>query len=408
MNEHVSSEELYPPTPSFVVDVPVLETLVDGFQSALDQHWPGSILSYSFKTNALPWLVNFMRERGAWAEVVSDTEYELALALGYAPDKIVYNGLIKSRDRLRSALLEGSIVNLDANRDIRWASELAQERPDLEIKVGLRINWDLEAYCPGQSNAGEDGSRFGFNEQSGELDRALDELAKGGVKVAGLHMHRNSRTQSVDVYRAAASLAADLIRRHDLDLDWVDIGGGFFGGINVTPTYADYVSAIREALDPVIDVNQTRLIVEPGGALVAVPFEFHASVTDVKNNDVATFVVTDASRTNIDPLFKRTKPFQIELKSDSTTTVPRQIISGFTYMESDRLMELTDDVELKEGDRIIFKKVGAYTLSHQPMFIEYLPAVYIRNAEGLTLVREKWNVNQFLQNNRWELAEAEV
>lgn len=392
-----------PPTPAFVIDVEVLDTLVHNFQSALDEYWPGSILSYSFKTNALPWLVNFMREKGAWAEVVSDTEYELALALGFAPDKVVYNGLIKSRDRLRSAMLEGSIVNLDSNRDIRFVSELAREFPDREFKVGLRVNWDLEKYAPGQSNAGEDGSRFGFNEETGELDQAFDALAAANVKVAGLHMHRNSMTQSVQVYRASAGLAAKLISERNLDLDWIDIGGGFFGGINVTPTYADYVSAIREELDPVIDVNQTRLIVEPGGALVAVPFEFHAEVTDVKHTEAATFVVTNASRTNIDPLFKRTKPFQVEIEMQSTNVVPRQIISGFTYMESDRLMELIDHPELQEGDRIVFKKVGAYTLSHQPMFIEYLPAVYIREGEELTRVREKWNVNQFLQNNTWKL-----
>ena len=61
----------------------------------------------SFKTNALPWLLSYMRERGVWAEVVSDTEYELALAMGYEPDRIVYNGPIKSRDRLWAALVQG-------------------------------------------------------------------------------------------------------------------------------------------------------------------------------------------------------------------------------------------------------------------------------------------------------------
>lgn len=71
-------------------------------------------------------MVAFMRDRGAWAEAVSDAEYELALALGYMPQRVVLNGPYKSRDRLRSALLGGSIINLAAKRDIEWTIELAR------------------------------------------------------------------------------------------------------------------------------------------------------------------------------------------------------------------------------------------------------------------------------------------
>ena len=49
-----------PPTPSYVLDLPVLEEQVAGFRRALDRHWPNAILSYSFKTNSLPWLLSFM------------------------------------------------------------------------------------------------------------------------------------------------------------------------------------------------------------------------------------------------------------------------------------------------------------------------------------------------------------
>ena len=80
------------PTPAFVVDEPLLALFAGRFEAALERHWPNSILSYSFKTNALPWLISHLRNRGVWAEVVSDHEYELALALGYPPERIVYNG----------------------------------------------------------------------------------------------------------------------------------------------------------------------------------------------------------------------------------------------------------------------------------------------------------------------------
>ncbi|RJN31602.1 hypothetical protein [Nesterenkonia natronophila] len=390
-----------PPTPAFVIDVPILDDFVSRFQQALDKHWPNSILSYSFKTNSLPWLVSFMRDRGVWAEVVSDTEYELALALGYAPDRIVYNGPVKSRALLRYALQGDSIVNLDAKREVTWTAEFAREHPEKELAVGLRVNWDLESLCPGESTTGDEASRFGFNADNGELDQVISELTSAGVRVAGLHMHRNSRSQSLGVYRAAASVAADLTISRELDLEWIDIGGGFFGSKEASPTFDDYVAVVRETLGHAVDPQRTRLIVEPGGSLIAVPVEFHASVVDVKDVGPHTFVVTDASRTNIDPLFRRQRRFETRLETKATESRPKQIISGFTCMEDDRLTRLTDAPALEPGDRIVFYKVGGYTMCYQSQFIEYLPAVYVRQGETLTQVRHKWGVNEYLQGSRW-------
>lgn len=394
--------ELNPPTPAWVIDVPVLETLLTRFQDALNAHWPFSVLGYSFKTNSLPWLISFMRDRGAWAEVVSDTEYQLALRLGYAPDRIIYNGPVKSRVLLRSALRNGSVINLDAKREVTWTAELARELPDKEFAVGLRVNWDMESRCPGESVTGNDeDGRFGFNAENGEFDRAVAELTEAGVRVAGLHMHRNSLTQSLGVYRAAASVAAEMITFRKLDLDWIDIGGGFFGSMDGTPTFEEYVSVVRETLEPVVDIEKTCLIVEPGGSLVAVPVEFHSTVLDVKEAGSSTFVVTDASRTDIDPLFRRRRGFETRIEATQTGTHPEQIIGGFTCMEDDRLLKLKDGPILQNGDRIVFHKVGAYTMSYQSMFIEYLPAVYVRTEEELIKVREQWGVSEFLQGNRW-------
>ncbi|MCT1908745.1 hypothetical protein [Brachybacterium paraconglomeratum] len=396
-----------PSTPAFVIDRRLLDVLVSRFRAALDEHWPGAILSYSFKTNSLPWLIADMRRRGVWAEVVSDAEYDLALALGYGPERIVFNGPIKSRERLRSALREGSLINLDSLREVTWTAELAREEPHLPLAVGLRVNWDLESHCPGESTTGDEGSRFGFNVDNGALDRAMEELAEAGVRIAGIHMHRNSLTQSLGVYRAAATVAADLITSRELDLDWVDIGGGFFGSLEGSPTFHDYVRVIREVLEPVVDVDRTRLVVEPGGSVIAVPVEFHASVLDVKDIGDRRHVVTDASRTDIDPLFRRRRPFDVTTDSTSERLLPEQIISGFTCMEDDRLTRIHDAPELAVGDRLVFARVGAYTMSYQSSFIEFLPAAYVREREGYTMVRRAWGVEDYLQGNRWEVEDGE-
>ncbi|MGO2863560.1 MAG: hypothetical protein ACTIC1_20545 [Brevibacterium sp.] len=325
----------------------------------------------------------------------------MALAVGFSPDRIVFNGPVKGRDRLRQALLYGAVINLDSKREVRWAAELAAEEPDRVLRAGLRVNWDLDARCPGENTLAGASSRFGFNAESGELSQAITTLESAGVQVTGLHMHRNSCTQSLEVFRAAAAVAAEVITSHQLRLDWIDIGGGFFNSPGGSPTFGQYVSAIREELDGTIDVEQTRLIVEPGGSLIAVAVEFHAQVIDVKKIGGQRFVITDASRTDIDPQFRREKDFGLRLETASTESVPEQVICGFTCMENDRLTVLKDAPLLCEGDRIIFERVGAYTMSYQSSFIEFPPAVFVRQGESLEQVRRKGTAEDCLRGNIW-------
>lgn len=390
-----------PPTPSYVIDVPILENLVDSFRHALDVHWPNAILSYSFKTNSLPWLLSFMQRRGLWAEVVSDSEYELALAVGYSADRIVFNGPVKSRERLRQALLNGSVINLDSKREVRWTAELAAELPDLTLRAGLQVNWDLEARCIDESTLDGTSSRFGFSAGNGELTQAITALESAGVRVAGLHMHRTSRTQSLDVFRAAAAMAAEVITSHRLRLDWIDIGGGFFISPDDSLSFSQYVSAIREELEGTIDIEQTRLIVEPGGSLIAVPIEFHSQVIDIKLVGDQRFVITDSSRTDIDPQFRNEKSFALHLETASTESLPEQVICGFTCMENDRLTVLNDAPLLSEGDRIVFERVGAYTMSYRSSFIEFPPAVFVLRGDSLEQVRRKGTAEDYMRGNVW-------
>ena len=49
------------PTPYFLLDEPVLQRYFDMLTKALKENWPNYQIGYSFKTNSLPWLVNFYK-----------------------------------------------------------------------------------------------------------------------------------------------------------------------------------------------------------------------------------------------------------------------------------------------------------------------------------------------------------
>ena len=57
-------------TPYYLLDEDKLLSNFESMKRAFEKLWPNFKIAYSYKTNNLPWLVNWMKEHGALAEVV--------------------------------------------------------------------------------------------------------------------------------------------------------------------------------------------------------------------------------------------------------------------------------------------------------------------------------------------------
>lgn len=380
-------------TPYYLLHKELLDEGIEKLNQARKQYWPNSIVGYSFKTNSLPWVVSYMKKQGYYAEVVSEDEYHLAEYLGY--DQIIYNGPVKGQESFLRACRAGQIVNLDAEREIRWLEEAAVDGKT--INVGVRVNFDLESMCPGEASGGEEGGRFGFSYETGAFAEVLERLGKiQVVKVTGIHLHCSSKTRSLNIYKAIAEMACRIRKEYQLKLSYVDVGGGYFGGLANKPQYEDYLREMSEILREEFNPEETTLIVEPGTSLICPPIDYVTSVTDIKQTNRNYFVVTDGSRIHVDPLMaKKSYFYHLECQDETRPTAERQVISGFTCMENDRLFELKGYSALQEGDRIIYEKVGAYTMCLAPLFIGYYPPVYLEDQGKISCIREKWGVKEY-------------
>lgn len=401
-----------PKTPYFVIDEPVLQRYYDMLTGSLASAWGNYLVGYSFKTNSLPWLVSFVKDRGACAEVVSEDEYSLARYLGYLDSEIIYNGPYKGERSFCDVLLAGGIVNLDSMQEIRWLADLVSRYPDRTFQAGIRVNFNLEKMCPGETTMGEESGRFGFCYETGRFAEALKLLQEmPGVSVTGLHLHSSSKSRSVNIFRAIARMACQLQEEFDLKLSYIDLGGGYCGGMAGRPEYPDYFPAVAEELRRRFSPEQTRLIAEPGISLISKCTTFVTGVFDTRDIKGTRYVMTDGSRFNIDPtMIKSSHLYHVdytdvsaEISSEHNLSgrkpLTRQIVSGFTCMEVDRLFTCEDQPELIPGDRIIYENVGGYTMSLNPLFIQYFPAVYVRNGNKLRMVRRKWTPADYVQGS---------
>ena len=382
-------------TPYYVIHKDSLDENFEKLRFALDKYWGNSIIGYSYKTNALPWVVKHFDKLGCYAEVVSEDEYNLAKLVGIDKDHLIYNGPIKTRNTFLEAIENGCIVNVDSQREIDWLADLQSDNK----AVGIRVNFDIERMCPGQSQCADEGGRFGFCLENGAFSKALEELQKRNAKISGLHLHTSSKSRGLDIYRAIAEVACKVQEEFKLDLDFIDVGGGFFGGLPTKPQFEEYISLMAGILCTHFDKNRTKLIVEPGMAVIGAPVSYVTTVIDVKDTEYNRFVVTDGSRTSIDPLMSKSSYFHSYDRRQDSQIIPKQVICGYTCMEHDRLFEAIHEPELQPGDRIIYHKVGAYTMCLTPLFIKYFPDVYVESKGQYTKVREAWKAEDFISRS---------
>lgn len=385
-------------TPCFIINENELKKNIDSMHSALKKTWDNYIIGYSYKTNSLPWIIEYFKKNSVYAEVVSDLEYNLAKKINYDSKRIIFNGPNKGKKTFINALKEGAIINIDSSREIDWLSDKEFNK---NIKVGIRVNFDLEKECPNETAMGLDGGRFGFSLENGSFNKAVKRINNiKNVKVVGIHLHNSTKTRSLKIYKTLAKKANEIADMFDYELEYIDIGGGFFGGLETKPSYYEYMKTIADELSKKFDKNKTKLIVEPGASIIASPISFLCEVIDVKDTYAKRIVTVNGSRNNIDPLMRKESYFLDLLIEKERKSLKEQIICGYTCMENDRLLAIRDNNELLVGDKLLFNKVGSYTMCLSPLFIEYFPIVYLKNDKGeFICVREKWTVDEYIQKS---------
>jgi diaminopimelate decarboxylase len=373
-------------------------------ETAFKSKYENFVIGYSYKTNYLPYLCKELSKLGAYSEVVSRLEYDLAIKIGENPKKIIFNGPIKSENDLHLALRNESIINLDSIYEIETIKEYALNNRDKQVKVGLRVNFDISQNDVSSLQEGYKISRFGICTENGNLQYAIAEL-KGlkNIKIAGLHGHYSTRNRDLDSYKVITQRLCSIAKEYIIeDLEYIDIGGGIFGELpksfnRTVPSFDEYAEAICNIMNAEFTFDEKpTLILEPGMAMVANAFIFIAKVVETKTIRNTNFVVVDGSVHNIKPtMHKNNLPMRILRQKKDTTSKCLFNIVGYTCMEKDYLAHEITELLPQKGDYIIFENVGAYTIVFNPPFIKERPSIIAADHNNYFVVRKKETLRQF-------------
>ena len=391
-------------SPLFLISERILRDRYRELRDQLAARFANFTIAWSYKTNYLGAVCRVFHQEGAWAEVVSGLELQMALKLGMPGKQILFNGPAKSEADLELAFTVGAHVHFDHLDEIALAERVA-ERLDLRPRVGLRVNianlpvptWD----------------RFGFNLENASAFDAARRLARGGRLVLDtLHAHIGTFVQDADAYRLSAvglgTLAGKLRDELGLAIDTLDFGGGFASrntlqaqylpGEQATPTFAQYVERIAAGLDEVYGgAPLPRVVLETGRALVDDAAILVSSVIGNKRlTDGRRAVVLDAG-VNLLPTAWWYKHDIFPAQDVQGTTEPT-VFLGPLCMIIDVVRDRILFPALRTGDRIVVNRVGAYNMTQWMQFIAARPNIVMVSPSGVAaIVRRAETVETLVQ-----------
>lgn len=363
----------------YILDIERFRKNYREFAKAFQGIYSPTKVSYSYKTNYIPELCKVIDDEGGFAEVVSEMEYDLAIAIGVEPSRIIVNGPYKPAPVLEKFLCNGSMVNLDSYSEYISLIQILKKYPNSSFNIGLRCNFELSDLST---------SRFGFDIENNAFYEMVDGLMSfENVKLTNLHCHFPIRELRLFEERAAKMI--ELYKRLNKkgEIISIDLGGGLGGKIDEiirkqlnygVAEYKDYAHVIATKFEEEFRHTEKKpiLFLEPGTSLVADTLKFVCSIVEIKEIRGKFIAMTSGSKVNFHPLASKLNlPIKVFGKPNLKRDFYKEIdISGYTCMENDYLNRNYNG-ELSVGDFIVLDNVGSYSIVFKPPFI--LPNVPI-------------------------------
>jgi diaminopimelate decarboxylase len=252
-------------TPLFVYDEATLRARCREAAQAFDDGV--ALASKSFLCGAMARLA---LEEGLCIDVATGGELDIVLRSGVPAGRIIMHGNNKSRQELERALQVGvHRLVIDNFDEIEQLRSLVSVRTPLDCL--FRVTPGVEAHTHEFVRTGQEDTKFGFAVATGEARRAINELREiPGLRLHGVHAHIGSQIFEVDGYRETMSVLANFTR--DDGFDELCVGGGLgvaYVAGETAISISQWGEAIRAAAHEVGLRDGTRLIAEPGRAIVA-------------------------------------------------------------------------------------------------------------------------------------------
>ena len=250
------------------------------------------IVCFAAKSNSNLTILKILGKLGAGADVVSGGELLKALKAGIRANKIVFSGVGKTEEELKLAINKKILlINCESESEAILINKIAK-RLNKQISIGFRLNPNIDAKTHKKISTGKADNKFGISINNFSIFLKTMKKFKN-IKLDALSVHIGSQILTDTPYKKVLSLLLRLIKNLNLDLKYVDLGGGF--GINYTKkdkpinlkNYANFVHSFSKKLN-------CKIIFEPGRSIVGNTGILVSKIQYIKSGTNNKFIILDA------------------------------------------------------------------------------------------------------------------
>ena len=228
------------------------------------------LVCYAMKAASNQAILKTLAQAGAGMDVVSQGEYLRAKAAGVPGDKIVFSGVGKTAEEIRTALSGGiRQFNVESEPEMEVINAVALDL-GVVAPITVRVNPDVDAKTHAKIATGKSENKFGI-----PIAKAREVYAHAatlkGLDVIGIDVHIGSQLTELEPFRLAYQKVAELtetLRADGHDIRRLDLGGGL--GIPYTrsneapPLPVEYGQLIKDTLGHL----NVEIEIEPVGDLL--------------------------------------------------------------------------------------------------------------------------------------------
>jgi diaminopimelate decarboxylase len=285
-------------TPAFVYNAEAIRERFRSLDAAL-KAVPHRIC-FAVKANSNLAVLRTLRDLGAGADIVSSGELARVLAAGFDPAHVVFSGVGKTADELRTAIRIGvGHLNVESTEELQHIARIA-DGEQAQVKIGIRVNPDVTTETHPYISTGKRGIKFGMPTDqvaaAAELIRRHPQL-----ELTSLAMHLGSQLVDTEPFRQGIRKLVDLVERvrraGTSTLQVLDIGGGL--GIRYSDEQSLDSATFAAAVIPLLAPTKLTVYLEPGRFLVGSAGVLLTRVLYRKHSGGKEFVIVDAGMNDL-------------------------------------------------------------------------------------------------------------
>lgn len=348
-------------TPCYVYSRAAIEARYQAFEAAFAGR--AHLICYAVKANSNLAILNLLARMGAGFDIVSIGELERVLRAGGDPGKVVFSGVGKRAEELRTALGMGiRCFNVESESELARLNEIAGQA-GLLAPVSLRVNPDVDARTHPYIATGLSENKFGIDIETAEsLYRRSENFPH--IEFTGIDCHIGSQLTDLSPLVDALDRVLGLAERLSsagVRIRHLDLGGGL--GVRYRDEQPPAPADWAEALFAKLAGRDYEILLEPGRAIVAEAGMLLTRVEHLKRSPTHQFAIVDAAMNDLmRPSLYQAWHDIIPVRRSSQTSESIYDVVGPVCETGDYLGK-GRSLALDEGDLLAVMGAGAYGAS---------------------------------------------